>query len=777
MRGLFRRRSRHVAPPRQERTPARPTPAEAPEGATIRDRSARPTAAPAPDAERATPIRQDWQTPKKRTPIRPQRGVATWVPPGSLFEVGGREIPDGMVYIGSRALSADRRIVEPSLIDRSLRVGWRRPDWSGSTMGYWPSYDTGMPEARGAYLNWLLYGRRNPSAYIGYVFLFFYGIERRILVDLAKDLSHSEVDVLVAEVNRLLDIYGNNRSFRGYATSFLDLIASLKSLEGELAPVPWNPDDRGWELPNALRLGLGRLAAAGTPLPADWALSYLRHHPENGLRTAAQRCQPQFDELFCTRYHQRFPGGIKMRAPARKIDFSYYPASAGFGGTVSVESDVPDITSVVGPLNKLKDLGAECADELDALSRFLGRRPDESASASAVSLLPDVLLATHGGPVVQNLQAWTSSAIANAPYAAVPLSTLVQQWSPGREDKLTKREAASLASLLAKIGVGLEPDVRFGASTPKPDSTAVLFTLSEGASAAPSSAYTAAVSLVHLAALVAAADGTISSSEQHHLAQHIEQVLGLDASERARLEAHFVLLTSSKPGMAGLKRKVETLSHGERVAIGSFLIDIAAADGVVSPDEISTITKIFGLLELDEGDVYSQVHALGVGDSGPVTARQAAPAPRWEIPSPGDIAQPDVVRLDPAKVQARLAETAHVAALLTDIFAEDDVAPASSDAGGSIDSRTPTGPQASAPAAASTIDGLDVPHSALATALVHETEWHRFAAEDLASSLGLPLLDGALDIINEAAMDICGEPLIEGDDPLELNPYAIEALL
>lgn len=38
------------------------------------------------------------------------------------------------------------------------------------------------------------------------------------------------------------------------------------------------------------------------------------------------------------------------------------------------------------------------------------------------------------------------------------------------------------------------------------------------------------------------------------------------------------------------------------------------------------------------------------------------------------------------------------------------------------------------------------------------------------------MLAGAIDRINEAAMDICGEPLIDGDDPLELNHYAAQEL-
>ena len=72
--------------------------------------------------------------------------------------------------------------------------------------------------------------------------------------------------------------------------------------------------------------------------------------------------------------------------------------------------------------------------------------------------------------------------------------------------------------------------------------------------------------------------------------------------------------------------------------------------------------------------------------------------------------------------------------------------------------------------------GLDPAHSALAVALADQVVWTRLDVEELAESLGLPLLEGALDVINEAAMDGCGEPLVEGDDPLELNAYAIEEM-
>ena len=39
------------------------------------------------------------------------------------------------------------------------------------------------------------------------------------------------------------------------------------------------------------------------------------------------------------------------------------------------------------------------------------------------------------------------------------------------------------------------------------------------------------------------------------------------------------------------------------------------------------------------------------------------------------------------------------------------------------------------------------------------------------------MLNGAIDMINEAAIDNCDEPLLEGDDPLKLNVYAAMRLV
>ena len=72
-------------------------------------------------------------------------------------------------------------------------------------MSYWPSYSDIDPGCRATYLEWLANGRRDPDIDIGYVFLFFYGLERRVFFDAQhSSTARSEIPKLLNEVEELL---------------------------------------------------------------------------------------------------------------------------------------------------------------------------------------------------------------------------------------------------------------------------------------------------------------------------------------------------------------------------------------------------------------------------------------------------------------------------------------------------------------------------------------------------------------------------------------------
>ena len=713
-----------------------------------------------------------------------------------------------MVYLGSDAPSAAGHWTEPSLIDPGLPVDWRNPDRSGVTLGGpWPSYDSAHPRARAAFLEWLAGGRSDERASIEYVLIFFFGLERRLLVDIGSDLSHPEVPVIAAEVLRLVAIYGYDETFSTHAYTLLCLIDALTFRHADVLS-DRTAIDEIWELNTlAVLIGLGKLVAADSKIPPEWALSYLYHHPETNLRTAANRCPTEFGELFMERYRTRFRGGMKIRRPAHNLRLGYEPASHGFGGftiagfggfvgdyplggdyrfggeyrlgdddrlggdfefgydgVVEIGLDeIPDVSQLTAPIRKLWKLARECADELDAYSRFVGKHPDRAQSAAAMCLLPDVLLEAHGGPIIDQLRSWTAEALAGRSTTVVALADLVAKWSPGYNGKLTRGEAKSLAALLGRLGVGIEPDVRCGAPTPKPGSSAVLFPLPDGAGDTPSDAYHAAKPLLHLAAVVAGADGGISPNRLRFAVEHIGRTHRLDTAERRRAGAHMEFLVTGRLGMYGVKGKVETIPAAGRAGVGGFLVALAMSDGAASPKQITALEKMFGYLGLDDSELYRQLHGLQLDDPLPVVLRDTQSEPRWAIPDAAPAARPtSPVALDAEKVQVRLAETARVSSFLAGIFTEEDPADAAP---------TPTHPDFG-PAG----EGLDGSHRRLLSAMVSEPEWERRAAQEMAVSLGLPLLDGALDVINEMSVDACGEPVVEGFDPLVLNPYAVKEL-
>jgi tellurite resistance protein len=699
-----------------------------------------------------------------------------------------------LIYVG-RHLTAPNGRTEPALIDPTLRIDRNRPDWEGSGLDYWPSYGTLPASSRAAYLAWLADGRRYGAAPIGYVFLYFYGLERRVLVDVPKDPAlRREIPVIAAEVRRLLSIYGANSSFRSYATSFLEvleLIGATDSTTSERQPPELAPER--WPIPMQLRLALGEFAATGTPVPVAWARAWAWYLPSLYPRTPQTRCPEEFDQLFGRRYRERFKDGLPVRPGKACVGVTYRAASAGIS-SASVQFDLPDVVELAGPARKLTELVDSITDDLDAYSRWLGRNPDGRGSLAAAAVLPSELLDAQAGQVGA-LRAWCEARLADEADVFVDAAELMAFWPTAQPEKMTKAEAVSLAQLLGRIGVGVEPDVRLGGPTLSAG-PAVLFRITADAPYAATPAYTAAAILLHLAVAVSASDGTISDHEQSHLTGHLQDALHLTPPERTRLQAHLRWLAVTGVKLTGLKRRLDLLRTDQRETVGDFLITVAAADGMISPEEVTSLAKIYKLLGLAPELIYGRLHQQVAGPAasavtpppgaGPVVVRPAGPAPAGYALPPAPpaahgapttdgqrVAPPAFgVVLDDEVIAAKLAETAAVSALLTTIFTDEE-SPAPQPAALPAARH---GEPAAQPTTQAVIPGLDAVHSDLLRSLAAQPTWTRAAYEDLADRHGV-MPAGALDLLNEVAVDATGEPVAEGDDDIVINDYALQELL
>jgi tellurite resistance protein len=677
-----------------------------------------------------------------------------WVPYGRTIHHSGYSLSGGLIYFGSGLRSIRRWNEEPSLLDPNLPIDKAQPDREGANMTYWPSYSQIHPASRAAFLEWLSNGRNDPKANIGYVFLYFYGLERRALAD-AKDTASARDDVptIIAEVKRLLSIYRDNGSFFGYASEFLDIL-QVSQTTGPIYRTPPQIERCFYKVPLALKLALGQMATDNVPLPAEWALTWAENDPAMPRRMAAQRCAEEFRNLFRIRYNDKFGEGLKLKSNKARIQAIYRPASSSFGGQVEISiPDLPDLTQITGPSSKIADLVVACTDELEGYSRFLGRNPDGKNSIEATSYLPQPLLERHAGNEFRMLSSWLNSTITSDESFTVSFSSLLQHVPSINRDEFGKKEATAIANLLGKMRIGIEPDPRFGTFLPKPDQIVVLFKISDKAPNAPSPEYSAATVVLHLASAVAGADGTIEPDEERHLEKHIETWLHLTADENTRLKAHTEWLLSSCPGMNGVKKRIEMLKQDQRESLGRFLVGVAQADGYIDPTEMKTLTKIYNVLNLDTQILYSHAHAAAIE---PVTVqtKDFVNPQGYTIPSP--LLKPsEGISLDMSTVEAKLAETVAVSAILNDIFTE----------------KEPVSTQEPVPeptTAKVTIVGLDNESYVFMQVLASKLMWDREELEKLASAHCL-MLDGTLDSINDASFDHFGGPFFEGDDPIEIN--------
>ena len=689
-------------------------------------------------------------------------GDAYWLVRARSVALAGRTLGGG-IYFGTGLQSVQLGSPEPSLIDPRLPVDSSIADCTVRRLNYWPSYSGASPDARAAYLNWLDSGRKDPSADLGYVFLYFYGLERRALYDAAVSATaKAELPEIQAEVERLLKIYGNNRSFQMYGGSLLDLLKN-RVVESGLYKLPPPLLRANNTLALDHRIALAQCADDGSPLPAEWAYTWFLADPTTRLRTPAVRCPEEFKRLFFQRYGEEFGTGLVLSKNKTRLKMERQPASSTFGYRASghtLRFDLPDVTVLTAPVKKLQDVAEPCYPRLEGYSRFIGKDASRAGSFDAMLELPVALWPDQYRRVVENMRKVVAAA--NRP-AAIPFEKF-KSWFPEWQT-MTRTKLASLARAMSEAGLGMEPDARFGGAVPDTGSTVVFFADEiASASASPSTRYTAAALTLQLSAAVAMADGVPSDVEKGLMTRQLEEWLHLSESERRRLHAFMRLVLAAPPKLNGIKSKVEALDKAQRDAIGDFLTLIAQADAVVTAAEVKNLEKSFRLLGLDPQTVYSKLH---VAATEPVTVLPGGGERGYPIPKPPGAAPGTGIELDSAKIAALQKDSERVSAILGAIFAGETVVP-------EAESAPVEAEQAPTPTAG--LLGLRTGDSAFVTTLLGRQHWTRAELEELAEDRGF-MLDGVLERINDASLDKFDKSLLEGEDPIDVNPEVARELL
>lgn len=707
-----------------------------------------PPPTPPTDLERALQKSIDQKREALRSPVHAAShdapANAQWIAHGGSARVHGFDTGD-LVYVGSRLERLAGGGVEPSLIDPELPVDPSSVNTGGAGVPYWPSYSGLSPASRRAFLEWLAGGRSDRNAYIGYVFIFFYGLERRVYENLTGAGSGAdELLAIAGEVARLIGIYASTSgSFSSYASALLDFVGSIEPR----ARATHAEARFGYGVSRELKLTLGELSLAGKPIPAEYALRWLRSM--RAMNTPATRCAAEFELLFHIRYAKRFGDGMIVKPNKTFVDLTYRPASAGLAAVSTKQRGIPDLTVLERPLRELLEIATDCSSALDAFSRFLGKPGNERGSFAALALLPDDLIEATPSAGASALGSLVRSRLDPTGLAHLAAAELLQFVRIAKPGKVSKAESLQVAHALEKLGYGIEPDVRLGGPPYDVDGRAVIFRRLPDCPSVASEVYAAATLLVRLAAMVSGADDVVSASERDLIEHYIYNHLQLTPGERQRLAAHLSWVLEADLGFSGLKRRLELLPQDGRDAIGELLVGIAAADGQVDAREIAMLEKLYELLSIPAASLYRDIHAAVAQDDQPVPVEAQTTPAAFAIPrKPGPVATP-VVNMD--QVRLKIAETREVSTLLSSIFAEEE------------DLRPVVVREE-----ANTIGSLDAAHSEFLRRLARRESWRRDEVEQLAAELSL-LTDGALERINDYAYAAADEPVWEDEDPVTIN--------
>lgn len=673
-----------------------------------------------------------------------------WIPKGTVITIHGLNIADGLFYYGENI--EDGWQVEPALIRPSMPVVPHSVDLSLSLMNDYPKYGYISNVARRGFLQWMAGGRKAPNADIGYVFMFFYGLERRVLCDLSTGThSQNDIDEIVLEVYRLLSIYGSNGSFRSYANSLLDYLDVISLKEKAYMQEPFSYSVAPSELPIKLKVVLGQMAVDKIPLSSEWAIAWIKLDLRIIKRTPVTRCSEKFEMLFREIYRDMYGDGINLPINRTKLKVAYHPARS-FVNQMSIKpasvGDLPDISAISDPINKLQFIVDKAAEVLDSYSRYVGRNPDSINSMDALLFIP--------------LNLWPSSSRNRLDdlLLAVKKGTVVKSYfdlckSIGSETTLTKDKLILFINLLELNDVGFEPNTVFGKKVPQEHELVALFSKKTGEDAETPVYRTASITL-DLAAAVALADGVAVDAELNLLHHQISVWVDLSENQRARLKAQLELRIQQPIELENIKKKLEPVPKEAKRSVGHLLTQLAQADGVVVKEEVKLLERIYKALQLDDQLVYADLSS---------TAKNIEPDQSVHKRKMSSFV------LNQDRIAELQKETAHVSALLASVFV-DDVANAN------VPEVEPYLEQNEnfEGVIENNLLGLDDEHSSFLRFMIVRPEWTRHELTDLASDFKL-MLDGALEQINEAALDHFDDHLIEGDEIVEINQNLLERIL
>ena len=582
-----------------------------------------------------------------------------------------------MVYMVERALDWPG---EPSAIIPSLRVDRVAAD-PLEDFGYYPSYDRITPAQRRCYLEWLAAGRTdtNPAQRsLGHVFLFFYGLERRIVLEGDRNPA------LLEEIIRLLQHYGpahRSRSLKSYALQLLHFGGWQLGQEAYRALWPRLLEFDGERADaEGQRFVLASLHQGSEPM--DWSVAYrvALANEESRRSTVVSRAREQFWALFEQRFTERYPGGMILKTAVRPTLISYRPASSALmqmrwnrGSTDGLDVRLPDVAGLTGQFEELPRLWNSCVDALTGYSRAISsKKTGDAAALAAWHALPTELRRVEAHPVRGAFDEMLAALPCEGEYMFVPTGTLAVLAGVSERAKLTAAYAQQVTALAQGLGWNLAPSPAITGLPLAWTQELALYPVSPHDTNAPH--LRGMVRCLYLAVAVAATHGEIEPTEMESFHGVIASQIQQEADWRLLRATEAALRRDPNVALRAMPQIAKAIPAESRSAVLGMMVRIAAADGQVSLDELKILRRMARVFELDADAVENVLRGDDAFREVVVEGATGNRLPGKPIPPPST-ALPTFA-LDRERIKALTQETREVISLLSVVMADPEEVPA-----------------------------------------------------------------------------------------------------
>lgn len=654
------------------------------------------------------------------------------------IELYGYKITNPMIYISNYS---DYQI--PFMVSNNTKVEFGSTN-NNEKLNYWPSF-TGLTSLqKGIFIKWLASGKKDPDIDIGYVFIYYYGLEYRALKE------QQNLEEILFELIRLAQIY-HNHSFQNYSLSLISyLIYKIKYFSEEKKSSILNfikniPYGYYFDKESLILNLTGNIS-----FDYDSAVKKLIYN-DNRFNIQGRK-----KEIFVY-YLSKIIDGFKDTNLFYKksVQFNYYQASSMRFNFSPVEYyEIVPSDAFISIYRSCKKKWNSCRFP-NSIRKFDGTT-EKLCEIEKYILLPEKLKKETDHPMQKLFNTYMEN------QNTFTIKKLIELTGIKFPEKHTITHSKFLVDCYESAGYAIEPDARV-LNKPYNFEQKVKVFKPEKIESQASLNYLIPAIYLDCGFQIALEDTKLLDIEKNYIIQYVFNNFALTSSAKERLKCKAELIEETQDITTSdiTKKLLSRINDINLEKFCKYLISVAASDNMVQPEEYKLLKKYFKKLGLADDYLDRLLNEITSEDNIIVKSPSSKTRKGSKIPIKPTESKIQI-SLNKEKISDLMVDTKEIQNVLNTIFEEE--------------SQTEAIEITSTKQNVENNDTIDERYLEFAKIILEKEEWETIELKNICKNLKL-MLNNAIDKINEWTDNEFGDFLIENNgNKINLNSEIMQAV-